>query len=311
MSDKPNWNAIDYVQPLLSLHTKVQYEGRTAIVEIPEESCREALIYNIGDWMTELVGLHSGEDEEYDPTPWKKKSVKKKVPQEPIILNEYHLRGAESTKLSMQIDPYEDGHFCERACCRGNLTHALNTLVSLPALLLNPDRYTGDWWEQTDAQIMSRARYGDLTISYWGADNSILQHPALVSLIFGLFRQAVVLHKEGRLDGLAKAVPPAAVREALLHSDEKAALKLVQKAKPWLRCPTNQTYFPISGDGKWELFLNLHKALYQHGFEKVFGDVVSAWDLASRGIKALNGAHTYFKSKKNVANVQKLARKAA
>ena len=316
MSSKPQWNDLSYEQPMLDLRTSVQYKGKAYKVDINDDSCREALIYNIGDWMGELVADFSEEEEEdYNPTPWKKKKAVSKppAPKDKILLNVESLRQAEGTRLIMS--PYDDDgyvHMCQRECCRGNLVHAVNSLVSLPALLLNPDRYTGDWWEQTENQMMTKTRYYDEPeFQYWGADNSILQHPALVSIMFGLFRQAVVLHKAGMVHDLEKVVSPAAVRTALFNSNEKAALKLVQKLKPWLYQERVNTYLPISGPGKWELFLNLHKAIYKHGFTAVFGEIENAWELASRGIKTLSGSHSYFRDKKKAANVNKLAKKAA
>lgn len=310
MSSGPNWRRLDLCQPYLELNTKLRFEGQTEVVDAAGESCREALIYNIGDLMDDLVGYV---EEDYDPTPWKQKKKLESRPgiKEKIQLDVEALRQAECTKLSMgSYDDDGDLFQCRRECCVAGLDNALNTLVSLPALLLNPDRYTGDWWEQTDAQIV-QGNNEDVRIEYWGADNSILQHPALVSIMFGLFRQAVVLHQAGQLVGLSKAAPPADVRAALINSDEKAALKLVQKARPWLFHPGVNTYFPLSGPGKWELFINLHKALYQHGFESVFGNISAAWSLASRGIKVLNGSHSYFRDKRAAESVRKLAKKAA
>jgi hypothetical protein len=267
--------------------------------------------------MGQLTVADVNEEDEYDPTPWKKKKADLK-PSPPskhkIELNVESLRQAGSTKLTLYVD---EDNMCMRECCRGNLVHTLNSLVSLPGLLLNPDRYTGDWWEQTEEQIFQRMSkhklgyYGNPVFEYWGADNSILQHPALVSITFGLFRQAVDLHTHGMADELTKVVSPREVRTALFNSNEKAALKLVQKIKPWLYRPTTNTYFPLSGPGKWELFLNLHKALYKHGFKAVFGEVEDAWQLASRGIKNLNGSHTYFQNRTKVENVNRLAAKAA
>lgn len=314
MSSGPQWSRLDYIQPIMSLQASVRYDGVAKKLSVEDESCREALIYNIGDWMGDLAGFHDEDHEDYDPTPWKKKKKVEKLPtKNHIQLNVESLRQAESTKLTLYIDPYEDDyHVCTRPCCTAGLVDAVNTLVSLPALLLNPDRYTGDWWEQTEDQMMNmKKNYGDPVVDYWGADNSILHHPALISIIFGLLRQATSLHRAGLLEGLSKAAPPQAVRQALFNSDEKAALKLVQQAKPWIFCPTANTHFPISGNGKWELFLNLHQALYKHGFEPVFGNVTAAWELASRGIKTLSGSHSYFQNKKRVENVNKLAKKAA
>lgn len=309
--EKVDWYKIYGQQPSLELQTKVQYKEHTHGVAVNSESCREALIYNIGDWMGALIGVT--EDEDHDPTPWKKKKTPKPfVIKEKIQLNVESLRQAGGTKLNMFFDDDYDSKFCQRECCVKGLGNALNTLVSLPALLLNPDRYTGDWWEQTAAQITTVPKYGgEPCLTYWGADNSILRHPALVSIMFGLFRQATMMHMEGMLEGLERAVSPVAVREALFHSDEKAALKLVQRAEPWLFCGKYNSYFPISGPGKWELFLNLHTALYRHGFDEVFGDVAAAWELASRGTKTLSGSHSYFQAKSKVARIAELARKAA
>lgn len=315
MPPKTQWRDLANAQPAMSLITRVQYKGRVYKPDIEDETCREALIYNIGDWMGELAEFRSEDNGGYDPMPWKKKETvtKSPPPKDRIILDVEALRQAESTRLVLYFDPYENEYpACTHPCCTAGLVDAVNTLVSLPALLLNPDRYTGNWWEQTEEQMLDlRNNYDGAVLHYWGADNSILHHPALVSIIFGLLRQAHSLHSAGFLEGLSKAVPPKAVRQALFNSDEKAALKLIQQAKPWIFCPTANTHFPISGPGKWELFLNLHKALYQHGFAAVFGEIENAWELASRGIKTLSGSHSYFQNKKRVENVNKLAKKAA
>lgn len=198
------------------------------------------------------------------------------------------------TYLRLPYDDYVMGlGFRPRHGCLEALNHALDCLVALPALLLNPDRYQGNWWkaEKPEELLVSKQE-----LRYYGVDSTCIYHPALLSLILGLFRQAVGLHQAGFTKDLEAVAPRERVVDVLTEADGVRALPLVRQLRPWLEADGKGTYFPI-GPGQWRFFLDLHRALYRHGFERVFGTIEDGWgiNLGESGIygEPLSGFRQY------------------
>lgn len=205
---------------------------------------------------------------------------------------------------------------CMQPMCAELCLHTLNTLVALPATLLNPDRYLGDWWVgqpenlRDPKKTMWSEEFFDSkdALTYYGVDNTILYHPALLTTIIGLLRQALAMHRLGLTQGLVNAVPPKELVKAISKDDTATCLRLFKAARPWLEANGKQEAFPIR-KGDWNLFLNLHKALYKHGFEGVFGSVEEGWSLQDHYMK-YDGFKTYFNRGRQL-KVEELAKKAA
>ena len=179
------------------------------------------------------------------------------------------------------------------------MVHTLDCLVALPALLVGPDRFTGDWWQTNPEELETSSTVGDDSeeqIAYNGVDNSIARHPAITSLIAGLFRQAICLERLEQTSQLHKLLPRERVTEVLNGANEKEALILVELARPWLeaRCKNTEQRFPI-GLGDWKDFLRLHRTIYEHGWEAVLGNVSKAWGL-TEVYMPINGMQTFLTS---------------
>ena len=168
--------------------------------------------------------------------------------------------------------------------------------VGLLNVLLNPNRYTGTWWRTHKEEVQSDHDHGML--NYYGVDNTLLYHPALVSLNIGLLRQCVLIAGRGLARAALANVKRPEVVKALNQSDAEQALELFKKMRPWVEVTSQREHrainFPVP-KGSFSKLLNLHQALYIHGFEKTFNaDLITAWNLKG-GLYGLpcNGIHDY------------------
>jgi hypothetical protein len=165
--------------------------------------------------------------------------------------------------------------------------------VGLLNVLLNPNRYTGNWWRTQKEEIHDKQ-----WLSYYGVDNSILYHPVLLSLYTGLLRQCLVLAGAGLAQPALHIVNRRAVAGALSTSDAERALELFKKMQPWIEVVDNPkhraTNFPVP-KGSFPKLMSLHHSLYAYGFEVTFGEsLVRAWQLdGALYANPLSGIHHY------------------
>lgn len=314
-----DWNKLTKLQPLIGFRTRAIVKGipevgrknRSSNLDLKfEAACREELIGELHERLSdECWAMEGGSD--YDRygnyTPWKQKHKK----QAALHLEDPALKQPEVTRLHMgdDADYYGDEGdkefvICERECCMNPLLHTMDAVVGLPALLLNPERYTGNWWETSLEEF-----YNGETLRWYGTDNFFLRHSSLVSMIMGLFRQAYLLHRVGLNRDLEKLAPREEVVQALRDSDPDRGFYLAQKIRDLIAPPRAAGHYPL-GNG-WELFANLHRAIYKHGYDEVFGGTIEdAWAHQERC--GSRGAVDYFVkgAKKNEAakRVARLAR---
>lgn len=299
------WYDIRQQAPVMGITTKIQISkpaGKKAqIIPIKAEgSCREEIIYLLADHLRDLTF-----SQQKDRNSWRT-TVKEKAK---INTESSPLKQPEITYLWIQDYDEEFGestfNFCTRKDCLKSLIETLDALVGNVCVLLSEDRYKGNWWQTTseEAVVTLKEDYGVScrTIRWYGTDNFFLRHPALVSIVLGLFRQTLLLHEVGATDDILRAVPRKDTLRALNDADEKLALRNVKKLRPWIECGIpGDTRFPFP-KGRWDRLLQLHRALYRHGCKKVFnGDFAQRWDLEDFGTEALNGADDYWGRGKNI-----------
>jgi len=162
-----------------------------------------------------------------------------------------------------------------------NYLRLCDAVVGPITVLLNPDRYTGNWWRTEVGDSMQR----DGFLRWYGIDNTALWHPALVSLYTGLVRQCAFMARTGVVDQVLSDVEGLGLEECLTESDESLALEIMKKMEKWIAVPRPKSggveNIPIPR-GTLNKITSLHKALYNHGFSKTFGrSMLAGWNVAN------------------------------
>lgn len=278
--------------------------------------CREEVIYAIRQRM---------QDEGYSHIAgrgWNDRSFKKK-PGTGLDLEDSTLKqpGLSFLHACEGGNGYDDepGHICKRRCCIEPQLALLDALVGPACVLLDYDRYVGDWWQTSLEEFVTESRINryepkQRMYRWYGTSNFFLRHPALVSIVLGLFRQAFMIASCGAEAALLKKIDRKEVEDCLSNADPALALRLIGQARPWLESSKGGTFFPFSNNN-FRLLTDLHKAIYRHGYDEVFGgDLESSWDLDElRTGGGGGGAFSYFgnKSKQTTARkrVTRLAKK--
>lgn len=242
-------------------------------------SCREGLLYRI----RRALRAHLME-EQRGSSPWSKRFV----PVSQIDFSYKDLLQPGSTLFAVQIPPAVSPQQHQEYA--DTLYRVANLVVGVPLLLLNPKRTAGNWSTlppRFRAVIEGRARW-------FGVDNSLLRHPALLSLGTGLFRQAALLVECGLADEVLASVPQGTVEQVLEQTNWKEAFELLGRIRPWIQVPpgVEGTWgnYPIpctpSREGTttyWQRFLRLHRALQRHDFDQVLEDFSKGWNLDGKG----------------------------
>lgn len=278
-----NWKNLREPRPLLGLWTRTLIQpilknGRSArltscLLDF-EAPCREELL---ADLYEELSGSCWDEKDTGLPGNWRKYRPTKIAS---LTIDDPSLKQPGVTYLNMGgegiFDDGEDFRPCERDCCLSPLLYTMDAVVGLPALLLNPERYTGNWWETSPREFLQ-----DEEIRWYGTDNFFLRHSSLTSMILGLFRQAYVIHLANLNRDLEKLAPRKEVVQALKDSDPERGLYLARRIRELIAPPRQAGYFPLGNN--WDLFVNLHRAIYKRGYDEVFnGTIEDAWSLGDR-----------------------------
>lgn len=235
--------------------------------------CREGLLNNV----RVALQMHLMEAREGSAA-WSKRFV----PQAQINFDDEELLLPGKTHLSVAIPPTVP----DRLQYADTLYKVANIVAGIPLLLLNPKREAGGWATlppRFKSVIEGRARW-------FGVDNSLLRHPALLSVGAGLFRQAALLVNCGLADEVLASVPQEEVEKVLVEANWKAAFGLLDQARPWIQIlpgsggnfqnyPIPWTLYVRGGTSYWQRFLRLHRALRRHGFDKVLEDFSRGWNL--------------------------------
>ncbi len=161
-------------------------------------------------------------------------------------------------------------------------------IVGDVCVLLNPEeRIEGEWWRTDPKNCLIADAAGKNCVGWNGTDNFFLHHPALGSLITGLYRQALLLTKAGYGEEILASVDRDKVDKALTTGSWRQALANCKKLRQWIEVYTPggayNANFPFP-EGYWLRFMRLHQALRRHGYQTVFEqDFVESWNLLSKG----------------------------
>jgi hypothetical protein len=199
-----------------------------------------------------------------------------------------------------------------------------DAVVGPLTVLLNPDRYQGDWWYTTVAESKEGSRN---MLRWYGVDNTCVAHPALASLYSGLVRQCAYIARAGCADQVLSDVEGLGLEECLNESDDVQALRIVKKMRRWIAVPRlkggHGSNIPVATGTMPKIFA-LHKSIYAYGFEKTFGATfLNGWgagrppghyEVNGTGGAAHNGIHSYMGAagtNKEGNRIKRLAEKAA
>jgi hypothetical protein len=192
-----------------------------------------------------------------------------------------------------------------------------DAVVGPLTVLLNPDRYQGNWWfTGIDEALETGKRTG--LLHWYGVDNTVIAHPALASLYSGLVRQCAYIARTGAVDQIREDVEGMGLEECLNESDEVQALRIAKKMQQWISVPNlrngHASHIPV-GCGTFPKILALHKSIYRHGFEATFkASFIEGWGLGKTTGAKYNGIHTYMGQKgenNNGKRIKRLSQKKA
>ncbi len=156
-----------------------------------------------------------------------------------------------------------------------------DAVVGPITVLLNPDRYQGNWWWTG----VEDARRGNGMLRWYGIDNTAAWHPALASLYTGLVRQCAFMARTGVADRVLSDVEGLNLEECLNESDDVLARKIVKKMGKWIAVPNPKSgsvgNIPVPVDTLGKI-MDLHKVIYDRGFEATFGkSFIVGWNATS------------------------------
>lgn len=170
-----------------------------------------------------------------------------------------------------------------------------DAVVGIPCALLNPNRKPGDWWRTDPAQSYQKFKDDHYTLEWWGADNFVLQHPALFASVLGLYRQVFLLFQAGWGRKVLESIDHSRVERVLTEPSWKDALELAEQLRPWISVPVPThglvsnipfPWYPRQAKqvSYWQRFIRLQRALHRYPAEEVFGgDFVDGWALLNKG----------------------------
>ncbi|MBD3260533.1 MAG: hypothetical protein GF334_02470 [Candidatus Altiarchaeales archaeon] len=318
------WTKLEQQQPVLGFKTKVRVvplegeKGKPKTCSLSgSASCREELNYFIRNRLGSLTYENVPKPQVPGKFVWG--HDRKRVAE--IDLDFEGTHQPDVTKMWINLPKYRRVYqrgrtrhhqFPQRASSYTKLIETTDALTGLVCLMLNPDRYYGNWWRTTIQDAKGTGEPGGMKCFVWyGTDNFFLAHPALTSIVFGLFRQSLRLVKAGQVDALSARAPRAEVRKALDQSDHERALHLVKKLKPLIASTSKMREYPIRA-AHFDFLFDLHKAVYKHGFKEVFGTPSKAWNCRVEYGGLVNGSYTYFgasASSTAAKRIKELARK--
>lgn len=166
---------------------------------------------------------------------------------------------------------------CTRKCCANRFPDLMDAIVGPLAVILNPNRYTGDWWRTSVEECVHKS--GELR--WYGTDNFFLRHPVLTSLVLGMFRQAALLYQQGYDQAILEKIQRREVESCLTESDPERAMRILESLKPWLALKNSSIARNLPFPAKnWDRLKLLHRTAFNHGYDALFGEGIhQAWNL--------------------------------
>jgi len=198
-----------------------------------------------------------------------------------------------------------------------NFLDTCDAVVGPLTVLLNPDRYQGNWWYTGIDECLDEGKKSGF-MRWYGVDNTCIAHPALTSLYAGLVRQCAYIARTNLVEQIREDVEGMGLEDCLNESNEVQALKIAKKMERWISVPVlkggNTSNIPV-GRGTFPKILALHKSIYRHGFEATFkGSLLYGWGLDKSTLATYDGIHTFMGQKGDNANgkhIKRLSQKKA
>ncbi|KKN44418.1 hypothetical protein LCGC14_0693320 [marine sediment metagenome] len=193
-----------------------------------------------------------------------------------------------------------------------------DAVVGPLTVLLNPDRYQGNWWFTGVEDACENRQKKSGLLRWYGVDNTCIAHPALTSLYAGLVRQCAYIARTNTVDQVREDVEGMGLEECLNESDEVQALRIARKMQRWISVPVlkggGTSNIPV-GCGTFPKIVALHKSIYHHGFEATFNaSFLEGWGVAAASSSKYSGIHTFMGRKGENTNgkrIKRLSRKKA
>ena len=148
-------------------------------------------------------------------------------------------------------------------------------------VLLSTGRPEGEWWRTPADKVLQ-----DGFIYWYGSDNFFMQHPVLVSLVSGLYRQVALLCRAGRAKEIIASVDYKLIEECLSSGAHESALEIISQTRPWIEVPIgkhgNEVNYPFPV-GHWRRLKCLQRGRRRHGYPKLLGqDFCEGWNLLKK-----------------------------
>jgi len=161
-----------------------------------------------------------------------------------------------------------------------------DTLLGPMCVLLAHNRHEGEWW-QTNPRKMFKTLQSRKYVRWFGLDNFFLQHPVLVAIVTGLYRQTALLCRAGLADEILESVDQKEIEECLSTGNWELALPIIRKTRPYIEVPApkggqaRNFVFPI---GYWQRMHRLQIGARRHGYEALLDqDFSTGWSLELKG----------------------------
>jgi hypothetical protein len=167
----------------------------------------------------------------------------------------------------------------------GHFAKTADVVMGPICVLLGHSRPEGEWWRTDPDKILVNSY-----LHWYGSDNFFLQHPALVSLVGGLYRQIALLCRAGLAEEVINSVDYREVEECLSSNDWRLALAITKAARPWIEVPCAQHGYvanfpvPLENGWYWRRLQRLQRGARRHGYEKLLGqNFTEGWALEAKG----------------------------
>lgn len=292
LADNQSWK---YIQPTMGV--KLHYvavgngKGEKSVQEVSaQHNCRESLIYNMRPCLQrnlcQKVTVGSKDWEFVWKRVWEVDLLDPAAKQEG---QNYLYIDRRILTLSHKSDDVTN-EMVEKFLL------ATDAVVGPMCVLLAHSRREGEWWRTTSENRDHDSRPGSNFLRWFGTDNFLLQHPALISIVLGLFRQVALICRAGYADRILESVDRKEVEDCLSSGNWKNALEIVRKTREFIEVPSpagngpsnpEDKYFSFNFPfplGYWKRMHRLQIGARRHGYEKLLDqDFSTGWNLGQKG----------------------------
>ncbi len=254
----------------IAVHCKTQERESRSIANAA--ICREGLVHNIRQGLQgSLVQKVKTGSEEWEFTFQQIKH---------IDLEDSAAKEAGMTSMKIHKASLNKKYLSKKTLKQFSL--AADIVMGPVCVLLGRDRPIGEWWRTPPEKILQEDY-----LHWHGSDNFFLQHPALVSLVSGLYRQVALLCRAERAGEILETIDYREIEECLSSGDHTQALEIIEKTRHWIEVPCGTNGHDINypfPQGYWRRLKCLQRGLRRHGYETLMGQsFVDGWALEAKG----------------------------